>query len=225
MAAALTELVVGDDPEAWAAAGFSIHEACTQIGSVTIRLVGSSGPRGVLAWNLADLDLGPSSPDEPATLDGLPTTTGPARPVEAVRAEHPNGIVAIDHVVVTSPDLARTIARLESLGIEARRTRDVGTPAAPRQQVFFWIGEPILELVGPATPTGDGPARIYGLAMTSPDLDATAGVLGESVGRVKEAVQPGRRITTLRHRDLGLSVPVAIMSPHEPIVASGADGA
>jgi hypothetical protein len=31
---------------------------------------------------------------------------------------------------------------------------------------------------------------------------------------VKDAVQPGRRITTLRTRELGMSVRTALISPH-----------
>jgi hypothetical protein len=45
------------------------------------------------------------------------------------------------------------------------------------------------------------------------DIDAAAALLGEHTGRVKDAVQRGRRITTLRHRDLGISVSTALMSP------------
>ena len=50
--------------------------------------------------------------------------------------------------------------------------------------------------------------------MVADDLDATAEWLGDRVGTPKDAVQPGRRIATLRHRDLGLGLPVAIMTPH-----------
>jgi hypothetical protein len=45
-----------------------------------------------------------------------------------------------------------------------------------------------------------------------PDLDATAAALGERLGAVKDAVQPGRRIATLR-RQAGAGVPLAFMSP------------
>lgn len=38
-------------------------------------------------------------------------------------------------------------------------------------------------------------------------------LLGEPTGRVKDAVQPGRRITALRTRDLEISVRTAPMSP------------
>jgi hypothetical protein len=36
--------------------------------------------------------------------------------------------------------------------------------------------------------------------------------LGDRVGEVRDAIQPGRRIATLR-RSAGLSLPVALMTP------------
>ena len=59
----------------------------------------------------------------------------------------------------------------------------------------------------------DGPAKFFGLAHTVRDIDATAALLSEHIGNVKDAVQPGRRITTLRHKPLGMSVATAFMSP------------
>ena len=41
----------------------------------------------------------------------------------------------------------------------------------------------------------------------------TAGSLGDRLGRIKDATQPGRRIATLRHDACGLTVPIAFMSP------------
>lgn len=206
MAAALTELVVGDDPSSWRAAGFTVEDDRVLVGSVHLRLVGSTDGRGIVGWAMSGLDAD-------TAIDGLPTTAAPPA-IDRPPAVHANGVVAFDHLVLLSPDLDRTTAALAEVGIEPRRRRDVGTDAEPRQQVFFWIGEPILELVGPRQPSGDGPSRFFGLALTVDDIDATAADLGDAVGRVKDAVQPGRRIATLRHRDLGLSVPVAFMSAH-----------
>ncbi|HMF82034.1 MAG TPA: hypothetical protein VKI01_02020 [Acidimicrobiia bacterium] len=56
------------------------------------------------------------------------------------------------------------------------------------------------------------PPRFYGIAFTVRDLAATAAALGKRLGAVKQAVQPGRRIATLR-REAGAGVPLAFMSP------------
>lgn len=47
--------------------------------------------------------------------------------------------------------------------------------------------------------------------MIAPDLEATVAGLGDRVSEIRDAVQPGRRIATLR-RAAGLSVPIALMS-------------
>jgi hypothetical protein len=79
------------------------------------------------------------------------------------------------------------------------------------------LGPAILEVVQePAEATeragGDRPAFFWGLAFIAPDLDATVAHLGDRAGEARDAVQPGRRIATLR-RSAGLSVPVALMTP------------
>jgi hypothetical protein len=179
---------------------------------VRLRLVGGGDGRGLLGWTLADpADDRDGDGDGARDLDGLPTTRGPL-PAPADPVVHPNGVVSLDHVVVLSPDVDRTTGALAAAGVELRRVR----PAGPdRVQHFFRLGEAILELVGPARPDGHGPARLWGLAFTVSDLDATAAALGEAVSAPRTAVQPGRRIATLRHRDLDVSVPVAFLSRRE----------
>jgi hypothetical protein len=76
--------------------------------------------------------------------------------------------------------------------------------------VFFRLGEAVLELVGPPTPGGDGPARFWGLALNVSDLEQTAGLLGPRLRPVKPAVQPGRFIATL-DRAAGSTVELAFM--------------
>ena len=80
------------------------------------------------------------------------------------------------------------------------------------QQVFFRAGEVILEMVGPVEPNGDGPAGFYGLAVNVDDLDATKAHLGDRCTDPKDAVQPGRRIATLKTRDLGIATAIAFMT-------------
>jgi hypothetical protein len=202
MTARLVALAVADEPAAWQQAGFAVDDAggCW-LGDVSVTLAPGTG-KGVTAWSVEGIDR---------PVDGLPTIDlPPAEPVEATTL-HPNGTTAIDHVVVTTPDLDRTVAALEATGLEARRTRDAGRI----RQVFFRLGDPVLEVVGPPEPSGDGPARFFGLALTVADLDATAAALGEALGEVKDAVQPGRRITTLR-RSAGCTTALAFMSPIPP---------
>ena len=88
-----------------------------------------------------------------------------------------------------------------------RRVRDLGNGTT---QTFFRAGEVIIELVGPI-PDVDG-ERFWGLAFTVADLDACAALLGDALGAIKDAVQPGRQIATLRHKAVGLTVPIAFMS-------------
>jgi hypothetical protein len=200
----LDELVVADSPESWETAGFAVDDDGTcRIGSVRVRLVGRSRGRRILEWSLRGVDDGP--------IDGIPTRSSErelCRP-----ADHPNGSVNIDHVVLLTPDNARTTAAFESFGLRARRVRETDQYGAPFLQTFFRAGEVIVELIGPEQPSGDGACTFFGLAHTVRDLAATKAVLGEHLGEIKDAVQPGRRIATLRHGPLGMSVATAFMSP------------
>ena len=213
MGATIAEITVGDPPEAWAAAGFTVDDDGTcRIGRVRVRLVGREGGKRILGWSLRDV---PDGALAGGTLDGLPTTATTDAPADP--ADHANGATGIDHVVVLCPDLDRTVAAFAAIGLEPRGERRTDSYGAPMRQVFIRLGEVILELVGGEAP-GEGDAGFFGLALTVADLDATAVLLGEHLGSVKDAVQDGRRIATLRHRDLGMSVAVALMSP-EPAAA------
>ena len=131
--------------------------------------------------------------------------------VDRKKVQHPNGVIALDHLVVGTPDLARTVAAIEDAGLELRRTRDSDTYGTPMRQAFFKAGDVILEVIGPAEKAGDGPARFYGLAWTVDDLDATATYLGDRLHPAKDAVQPGRMIATL-DKSSGTTVRMAFMS-------------
>ena len=209
MGVTIDEILVGDPREAWEAAGFTVDDdGCCRIGTVRVRLVGRDGGKRILGWSLRDA---PAAPLADGLLDELPTTGSDASPAEP--AEHANGATHIDHIVLLSPHLARTATSLGRIGIEPRGERESDTYGQPMKQIFFRLGEVILELVGQPDATGDGPPGFFGLAITVDDLDALAGQLGDHLGTVKDAVQEGRRIATLRHRDLGMSVATAFMSP------------
>jgi hypothetical protein len=208
MAPTLDELTVADAPAAWQACGFEVEGDACVVGETRIRLAPNDGEKGLTGWLLRDL--------EGTELDGLATARSDQSP-PGERPVHPNGITALDHVVAISSDLDRTVAALRAAGLDLRRIREEPTPAGAPRQAFFRLGEPILEVVqAPAEAIertgGDRPAFFWGLAFVAPDLDATVASLGDRAGEARDAVQPGRRIATLR-RSAGLSLPVALITP------------
>lgn len=201
MSPAVVGLDVAGTPEAWRAAGFAATGAEFPIGAVRVRC--GVGERGIASWTLA----GVSPVDE---IDGLTTCTVDDLPAPAT-AGHPNGALIIDHVVVYTPDGPRTTRAIEATGMDVRRVRDDARPGVV--QTFFRAGEVIVEVVAPPEPdAGGGAARFFGIAVTVADLDACAALLGDACSEVRPAVQSGRRIATLRHREIGLPVAVAYMS-------------
>jgi Glyoxalase/Bleomycin resistance protein/Dioxygenase superfamily len=145
---------------------------------------------------------------EPIDLDGVAVTPGPP---PAPGPGHPNTAVAVDHVVVTTPDLDRTVAALGEVGVAIKRSRDV--PGGERRQAFVRLGEAVLELVGPVVPADDQrPAAVWGWVATVADADAASRACGDLLGEWREAVQPGRRIATVSSA-AHLAVPFAMMTP------------
>jgi catechol 2,3-dioxygenase-like lactoylglutathione lyase family enzyme len=196
----IAELVVGDEPAAWAQLGFAVDGDRTTVGATTIVLDGSGG--GLRSWALRDAPT--------TAFDGLETATASSAGDEDGRAEHPNGAVRIDHVVVNTPDLQRTFAALRDGGLDLRRVREHSDTL---HQGFFRLGEVILEVVGPPQPAGDGPARFWGLVAVVPDVDALAAETAPGLfGEPRAAVQAGRRIVTVRS-EAGLSVALAFLTP------------
>jgi hypothetical protein len=206
----IAEITLADDPERWAALGFTASGGTVRLGAVRIALAGRQAGQGIVGWSLRDVSS--------AELDGLPTTVSRAPPTQMADIEHANGITAIDHVVAMSPDLDRSVRVLQAAGLDLRRIREQPTPASAPRQAFFRLGEVILELVqepdevlATRSDGANGPTRFWGLALLSDDLERTVGQLGERVSEIRSAVQPGRRIATLR-RSAGLAIPVALMS-------------
>jgi hypothetical protein len=212
MAITVAEIAVADAPEAWARAGFSVDsdDVC-RIGGVDIRLAGSSRGTGIVGWSLRGLPDGAA--DE---LDGIPTARSSA--VVSMPAVHPNGVTDIDHIVLFSSDLGRTVEALAAIGVEPRRERDTQLGGRPIRQIFVRFGDVIIEVVGSPDAKSEGPSTLWGITYQVANIDATAAYFGDRTAPVKDAVQPGRRITTLRHHELGMSVRSAMISA--PIVGS-----
>jgi hypothetical protein len=200
-----------------------------EIGPIRVQL-GAGDEDGIVGWALRDVP--------PGAIDGLPTmSSGAPRREGAGAGIHRNGAIGVDHVVVSTPDLARTLDALAQAGLELRRTRDVGAPegasaggapVAIARQAFFVIGDAVLEVVGPAdavaagetrelgplgSVTGGDRARFWGVTLVSADLERTREAIGpDLVTRPRPAVQPGRLIAAVRgEADLGTRL--AFMTP------------
>ncbi len=228
----IDELTIAEEPARWAALGFDVADWQCQIGSVRLRFTDAG--TGIVGWSLR----GAQSTD----LDGLATTLT-SSPLPPPALAHPNGVLAIDHVVAASPELNRSIAVLQAAGLDLRRVREQPSPAGAPRQAFFRLGAEILELiqepVAASAPAATGeragageqkdsreqegshdhkrPARFWGLALLVEDLDRAAAMLAPHLSDVRAAVQPGRRIASVR-RTAGLSVPLALMSKDERVV-------
>jgi len=178
-------IVLGDPPEAWEALGFRVDDGLVALGAERLQLSGRGG--GILAVTAPGLTR-----DDP---DGLPLRKGSGGraeiQVEGSPPPHPNGAFAVDHVVVFTGSLDRTVTALQAAGLDLRR-RD-------ERMAFLRLGPYILEVVE----RDDDPARFWGLVVVVDDPGTVPGA-----GPAKNAVQPGRRIATVK----GLGTALAVMS-------------
>lgn len=214
----LHTITVTDDPGDWERAGFTPIDdgshTWVDLGGVAVSFdAAASSP---ISWGFTGLS-------DPTTdnVDGIAVT--PGRPgLAPTDTEHEpsnsNGVFHLDHAVMMSPSLPRTVPALEAAGFEVRRRRDI---PQGRQQVFLWAGATIIELVGPVDAADDlgvdeHPSQLWGLAMSTRHLDQAAANLGDGLGTIKDAVQAGRNIATIRTRELGITPTIALMTPHNP---------
>ena len=200
-------LTVAGDPESWRSIGLTvIDDGLIPLIGTSIRVVADvDDGRGLVAWALSGEGL---AGDPVSDVDGLRTDVVAA--AGPVFCAHRLGASSLDHVVVTTPNLERTSHAIASAtGCELKRIRDLGT----MRQGFHRIGRGglIVELVErPDVPPG--PASFWGLVLIVDDLDAACAVIGaDGVSLPKDAVQPGRRIATVRET-VGLGLPVALMT-------------
>ncbi len=171
-------IVLGDPPEAWERLGFTVDDGVVALEGEELRLTGEGG--GILEVRAPGV----------VAADGLALRGADTAPRPA--AAHPNGATVVDHVVVLTGSLDRTVAALRAAGLDLRRE----LPG----MAFLRLGPYILEVVE----RGGDPARFWGLVVVVPDPGAVPGA-----GPAKDAVQPGRRIATVR----GLGTELALMSP------------
>lgn len=183
----LTWLGVPGDERAWTALGFVVDDGNFTVGRVRCS-IGQGG------WGFDEIHSDPS-------VLGVRTVACPVP--EA--AMHPCGVSAADHIVYTVPDLDSAVDGLNAvLGSAPRRRFHPRGPEGP-EMAFYRVGEAFIEVIE----SGRQPA-IIGLALKTPDLDATVAQIrlrGGPISDPKPAVQGGR-IASVRseHLNWGLAV-------------------
>ena len=203
MTVRLASVVVGGSAEPWAALGFTVTDGgLIAFGNGAIELDG--GRSGAVALRVDGVVVTADHAIDHVTIDGVPLLAGSAVPA----TDHANGCFELDHVVITTPSIERTSAAIaEVLGLPQRRVRETETV----RQAFHRFDERgcIVELV--ETSRAEHPT-LWGLVVNTTDLDAFVAAAGpDLVGAPKPAVQPTRRIVTVR-AGAGLPVAVAVMS-------------
>jgi hypothetical protein len=194
----LVALEIADPPERWEALGFSVSpDRMIELGGVQLKL-GADG-EGIVSWTLRG--IAPTS-----SIDGLRTRVIDAS-VDSLAggAVHPNGAIALDHVVIVTPDFDGTAKAVSAAGMPLRREAERNGA----RQGFRRLGPAIMEIV--QAPEVGG-IQFWGLVVIVSDLDALAERLGDLLRGIRPAVQPGRRIAPLRSK-AGLGPAVAFMDP------------
>jgi len=193
------QLNIGGSPSPWGLAGLSPQGS--PVGSL------ASTSNATLIWPSEELPSGAleiafDGVQSGADLDGIEC---------AEFISIPDGLKSsdsmIDHVVLMTDDLDRTCeAVTEVTGCPLKRVREVGEI----RQGFHRVGENgvILEVVERADVLR---TSLWGLVIATPSFDDLVHAAGELVTEPKDAVQPGRRISTVR-AGAGLGIPVALMT-------------
>jgi hypothetical protein len=198
----IVELLVRGPAEPWERIGLRVDDGATWIGGVSVRFTGEADVAGLSGWTLL------RSLSTPALIDGLATAY--VDDAEPQFGDHPLGVTSIDHVVAMTSSVERTCGEIERVtGEPLKRIREAGSV----RQGFHRLGSTIVEVVESGRTTSPV-AEFWGFVMVVDDLHEVAGRLGPDVlSAPRTAVQAGRQIASFRS-DVGLGLPVALMSPH-----------
>lgn len=207
----MSHLWLRGEPGPWRDAGFHADpKGMITVGATTIITDGDDD--GSTGWSFDPMTV-------VGDIDGFDVRTAPPRTsLVTTPHPHPNGIISIDHVVVTTDDCSRTTTTLEHAGFPTRRTVTTERFGTPLLQRFFWAGDVVIELIGPPdpppVPDPASRASLFGITFVTSDMDLTVDVLGPMIGAPGPAIQPNRSIATMRTRELGIRTRVAVMTRH-----------
>ena len=205
----LAELTLAAAPPAWRAAGFDVDDGRHGLDRRRPAAARWGRTRAGESW------AGRCATCARTELDGLPTRRHdqPPSPVPGSIPTAPSGSTtwwpSAPTSTAPSPRCAARVWTSAACARVPRRRERSGrrSSGSARRSSRSWSTRPVPR--GPRI--REAPAGFYGLALATADIDATAGSLGPLLGEVRDAVQPGRRIATVR-REAELGLPVAFMT-------------
>jgi hypothetical protein len=205
MTAQVEWLEIAGEHDIWRSLGLVVaDDGLVPLIGTSLRIVDTDAS-GIVSWALSGVEAALDG----TAIDGLLTRV--VDPLGPIFAPHPSAAAGLDHVVVMTADLDRTTGAItRATDCELKRVREAGA----MRQGFHRIGSGglIVEVVE-RPEVRDGPSTFWGLVINVEDLDAACDHIGhEMISAPKDAVQPGRRIATVRS-ELGLGLPIALMTP------------
>ena len=112
------------------------------------------------------------------------------------------------------PEFALGKTALIGAGVQVEDGRIFGSPQKGMLRSAPKMGDIELELIGPESEDRSRNWDLWGLVIAVDDIDARSELLGGLLGQVKPAVQPHRRIATLK-KEAELGVAIAFLGPKE----------
>ena len=201
----IAELHVGDDPIAWERVGFRVGNDRCLIGTTDV--VFREGQPGIHSWALRDA--------RPSEFGPIPTSFVES-PTPSPAPAHPNRSIGFHHVVLMAPEFKRGRSALTDAGVVVPPGKAFGSTDKQLLRSAPQMGDIELELIGPGIEDRSRRWELWGLVIAVEDIDVTADLLGDLLGRIKPAVQPHRRIATLA-KSAGLGVAIAFLGPEEAL--------
>lgn len=189
----LEVIEIGAESDAWRACGFALGDnGVFAAGPVVVRLTDEQRPVRLRLSN-------PVAGLERCAAAGPPQQT-----------PHPNGVFAVDHVVIATRDPDTLTSALTDAGAELRGIRQAMAGGVEIEQRFLPLPGGLIELV--ASPAAPESPVIWGITFACADPDQVAAHWPVQVSPPHDAIQPGRRIATIG-KNAGLGARVALISP------------
>lgn len=228
-----TDICITDNDSAWEQVGFNINAAdkYADFGEIRLWFKPGSGGKGITSWGFANLDVAASNCNT-STLCGIPmiNQSNMDKIIDDTSYGHPNGVVGIDHIVISTKNPQWVENEFLRLGI--KKKRETTNNKLGISYSFYRPGKTILEVISTVADINNEivpsviettemalpGTYIWGITFVTKDIDFTHKALVDLTKLPWDAVQKGRKITTLNSQKANISTKVAFISQHQEVV-------